>query len=279
MSMDLGREFREQCVEVIFNKFDNNFNNFKEYSFEQELKDTAVDALLKRDYNNFISDGYLQELNQHGCISGMESAFIYTSDNTNFVSRNLASFFDFMSDLSDNFGSDFSLKSISDADHLVWTAYELYANDLQNHIEELDKNELFDEVLDRWEVDNIVSLFSLGSDLSSKVCLDGDDLVALEENLKERLLKLVQYEPLKPNILNAATQSEDADILEEVICRVSLDSTISSSTKKEALNKILANPVIQEDHMELVKESANRALEEARNNIANDQKQNKGFKL
>ena len=104
-----------------------------DYSFEQEFKD----IILRQVENYEEPKGFFEDLQHGGCMSGMISEFIYTSDLKEFYIKHLDDLEEFKNEFEQMLGE--SIKDRHNLPHptfVVWFAFEEYCYQLYREIYE-----------------------------------------------------------------------------------------------------------------------------------------------
>jgi hypothetical protein len=108
-------------------------SNFSNYSFAQLFTDIinekTEDYDRSKDYKDNLK-GFLGDLRNGGCISGIIGEFIYNSDNKAFYIEHLDDLEEFKNELEDMLGEQIKNKDLPHYTFLVWLCFEEFANDL-----------------------------------------------------------------------------------------------------------------------------------------------------
>ena len=112
------------------------FSNYKNYSFADDfasiINDKAEDYDRQNDFKENLK-GFLKDLQQGGCMSGIIGEFIYNADIKKFYIKHLDDLEEFKNELEENLGE---IKN-TDLPHytfIVWLCFEEFANDIYNTI-------------------------------------------------------------------------------------------------------------------------------------------------
>lgn len=103
------------------------------FSFEQEFKD----IILRQVENYEEPKGFFEDLQHGGCMSGMISEFIYTSDLKEFYIKHLDDLEEFKNDFEDMLGEPVKDRHrLPHPTFVVWLCFEEYCYQLYNEIYE-----------------------------------------------------------------------------------------------------------------------------------------------
>ena len=103
---------------------------------------------FERDVIFSLVDGYesygeklalLMDVVEHGCSSGIASAYIYTADNTKFLKDHLEDVFEVLDEI--NYTDWMGRENMLDANYMVWCTVEEIANRFLNEYERLGDEE------------------------------------------------------------------------------------------------------------------------------------------
>lgn len=103
------------------------------YSFEDDFKKIILDGI--QDYNE--PKGFFEDLQRGGCISGMISDFVYTSDLKEFYISHIDDLEDFKSCLDDMLGEPIKDRyKLPRPTFIVWLCFEEYCYQMYNDMYE-----------------------------------------------------------------------------------------------------------------------------------------------
>ena len=103
------------------------------YSFEDDFKKIILDRI--EDYNE--PKGFFEDLQHGGCMSGMISDFVYTSDLKEFYIKHLDDLEEFKKDFEDMLGEPIKDRHrLPHPTFVVWFAFEEYCYQIYNDIYE-----------------------------------------------------------------------------------------------------------------------------------------------
>lgn len=104
---------------------------------ESELKDNVIDIILDHIEDYEEEKGFLEDIINYGCSSGMIGELIYYSETKCFFIKHMEEIFDIYNSIKDNLSSDFEVN----ANNLSWLAFEYVVNEIYNEVEAMEEEE------------------------------------------------------------------------------------------------------------------------------------------
>ena len=102
---------------------------------ESELKDNVIDIILDNIENYEVEKGFLEDVMNYGCISGIVPELIYFNDTKDFFIKHMEEIFDIYNSIKDNLSPNFEVN----ANNLSWLAFEYMTSIIYNEIEEIEE--------------------------------------------------------------------------------------------------------------------------------------------
>lgn len=102
---------------------------------ESELKDNVIDIILNNIENYEVEKGFLEDVINYGCASGIVSELIYFNETKCFFIKHMEEIFDIYNSIKDNLSSNFEVN----ANNLTWLAFEYMTSIIYNEIEEIEE--------------------------------------------------------------------------------------------------------------------------------------------
>ena len=104
---------------------------------ENELKDSIIDIILDNIENYEVEKGFLEDVINYGCSSGIVPELIYFNDTKKFFIKHMEEIFDIYDNVKDNLSPDFEVN----ANNLSWLAFEYMTSIIYNEIETMEEEE------------------------------------------------------------------------------------------------------------------------------------------
>lgn len=105
---------------------------------ESELKNNVIDIILDNIEFYENEKGFLEDVMNYGCASGIVSELVYFNDTKCFFIKHMEEIFDIYNELKDNLSSDFEVN----ANNLSWLAFEYMVNEIYNEVETIEEEEI-----------------------------------------------------------------------------------------------------------------------------------------
>lgn len=105
---------------------------------ESELKNNVIDIILDNIEFYENEKGFLEDVMNYGCASGIVSELVYFNDTKCFFIKHMKEIFDIYNELKDNLSSDFEVN----ANNLSWLAFEYMVNEIYNEVETIEEEEI-----------------------------------------------------------------------------------------------------------------------------------------
>ena len=102
---------------------------------ESELKDNVIDIILNNIENYEVEKGFLEDVMNYGCSSGIVPELIYFNETRCFFIKHMEEIFDIYNSIKDNLSPNFEVN----ANNLSWLAFEYMTNIIYNEIEEIEE--------------------------------------------------------------------------------------------------------------------------------------------
>ena len=102
---------------------------------ESELKDNVIDIILNNIENYEVEKGFLEDVMNYGCSSGIVPELIYFNETRCFFIKHMEEIFDIYNSIKDNLSPNFEVN----ANNLSWLAFEYMTNIIYNEIEEKEE--------------------------------------------------------------------------------------------------------------------------------------------
>lgn len=102
---------------------------------ESELKDNVIDIILNNIENYEVEKGFLEDVMNYGCSSGIVSELIYFNETKCFFIKHMEEIFDIYNSIKDNLSPNFEVN----ANNLSWLAFEYMTSIIYNEIEEVEE--------------------------------------------------------------------------------------------------------------------------------------------
>lgn len=104
---------------------------------ESELKDNVIDILLDHIEDYEEPKGFLEDIMNYGCASGIVPELIYFNQTECFFIKHMEEIFDIYNQLKDDLSSYFEVN----ANNLSWLAFEYMVNEIYNEVETMEEEE------------------------------------------------------------------------------------------------------------------------------------------
>lgn len=104
---------------------------------ESELKDNVIDILLDHIEDYEEEKGFLEDIMNYGCVSGIVPELIYFNQTECFFIKHMEEIFDIYNELKDNLNTNFEVN----ANNLSWLAFEYVVNEIYNEVEAMEEEE------------------------------------------------------------------------------------------------------------------------------------------
>lgn len=104
---------------------------------ESELKDNVIDIILDNIQNYEVEKGFLEDVLNYGCISGIVPELIYFNQTKCFFIKHMEEIFDIFNNIKENINPDFEVN----ANNLSWLAFEYVVNEIYNEVETMEEEE------------------------------------------------------------------------------------------------------------------------------------------
>lgn len=104
---------------------------------ESELKDNVIDIILNNIENYEEEKGFLEDVMNYGCSSGIVPELIYYNETECFFIKHMEEIFDIYNQLKDDLSSYFEVN----ANNLSWLAFEYMVNEIYNEVETMEEEE------------------------------------------------------------------------------------------------------------------------------------------
>lgn len=113
-------------------------NNMLENLYgESELKDNVIDILLDHIEDYEEEKGFLEDIMNYGCASGIVPELIYYNETECFFIKHMEEIFDIYNNVKDDLNAYFEVN----ANNLSWLAFEYVVNEIYNEIEIMEEEE------------------------------------------------------------------------------------------------------------------------------------------
>lgn len=114
-------------------------NNMLENLYgESELKDNVIDIILDHIEDYEEEKGFLEDIMNYGCASGIVPELIYFNETKCFFIKHMEEIFDIYNEVKDNLNADFEVN----ANNLSWLAFEYMVNEIYNEVETMEEEEI-----------------------------------------------------------------------------------------------------------------------------------------
>ena len=104
---------------------------------ESELKNNVIDIILDNIEFYENEKGFLEDVMNYGCASGIVSELVYFNDTKCFFIKHMEEIFDIYNELKDDLNLNFEVN----ANNLSWLAFEYMTSIIYNEIEEKEEEE------------------------------------------------------------------------------------------------------------------------------------------
>lgn len=105
---------------------------------ESELKDSVIDILLDHIEDYEEEKGFLEDIMNHGCSSGIVPELIYFNQTECFFIKHMEEIFDIYNEVKDSLSTYFEVN----ANNLSWLAFEYMVNEIYNEVETMEEEEI-----------------------------------------------------------------------------------------------------------------------------------------
>jgi hypothetical protein len=105
---------------------------------ESELKNSVIDILLDHIEDYEEEKGFLEDIMNYGCASGIVPELIYFNETKCFFIKHMEEIFDIYNEVKDNLNADFEVN----ANNLSWLAFEYMVNEIYNEVETMEEEEI-----------------------------------------------------------------------------------------------------------------------------------------
>lgn len=102
---------------------------------ESELKDNVIDIILDNIENYEVEKGFLEDVMNYGCASGIVPELIYFNETRCFFIKHMEEIFDIYNSIKDDLSPNFEVN----ANNLSWLAFEYMTSIIYNEIEEIEE--------------------------------------------------------------------------------------------------------------------------------------------
>lgn len=102
---------------------------------ESELKDNVIDIILNNIEDYEEPKGFLEDIMNYGCASGIVPELIYFNQTECFFIKHMEEIFDIYNEIKDNISPDFEVN----ANNLSWLAFEYMTSIIYNEIEGIEE--------------------------------------------------------------------------------------------------------------------------------------------
>lgn len=117
-------------------------NNMLESLYgESTLKDDVIDILLNHIEDYEEEKGFLEEVLQYGCASGIVPELIYYSETKCFFIKHMEEIFEIYNEVKDNLSTDFEV----DSNSLSWLAFEYMVSEIYNEVTIAEYEEIIED--------------------------------------------------------------------------------------------------------------------------------------
>lgn len=104
---------------------------------ESELKDNVIDIILDHIEDYEEPKGFLEDIMNYGCASGIVPELIYFSQTHSFFIHYMEDIFNIYNEVKDNLNANFEVN----ANNLSWLAFEYVVNEIYNEVEAMEEEE------------------------------------------------------------------------------------------------------------------------------------------